>query len=137
MSRVVFQAEQVTKVFPGTLALDHVDFTAYAGAVNILVGENGAGKSTLLKVLAGVFPPDSGEIRLDGERIRSFNPGTAGRLGIAIIYQEFSLIPALTVAENIYIGREPEQRFGRLDRARMREAARTVLARLGLPVDPD
>ncbi|MGH7108715.1 MAG: sugar ABC transporter ATP-binding protein, partial [Acetobacteraceae bacterium] len=133
----LIEVEALSKSFGSTHALQGVTFACGRGEIHGLVGENGAGKSTLLKILAGVFPPDSGEIRLQGERIRMFDPGQAARLGIAIIYQEFSLIPALTVAENIHVGREPKRRFGRLDRARMREAAGRVLTRLGLTVDPD
>lgn len=133
----LLEVEALSKSFGSTHALQGVTFSCGRGEIHGLVGENGAGKSTLLKILAGVFPPDSGEIRLNGERVRSFSPATAGKHGISIIYQEFSLIPALTVAENIHIGREPAGRFGRLDRAQMREAARAALARLGLAIDPD
>jgi len=133
----LLEVEALDKSFGSTEALRGVTFSCGRGEIHGLVGENGAGKSTLLKMLAGVFPPDRGEIRLEGQAIRSFHPGSAARHGIAIIYQELSLIPALTVAENIHVGREPDAHFGRLDRAAMRDAARRMLARLGLSIDPD
>ncbi len=133
----LLQVEAVSKSFGSTVALRGVTFSCDKGEIHGLVGENGAGKSTLLKILAGVFPPDRGEIRLDDQAIHDFRPGAAIQQGIAIIYQEFSLIPALTVAENIFVGREPEANFGRLNRNAMRDEARTLLARLNLSVDPD
>ena len=102
---VVLRAEQVSKVFPGTLALDKVDFNVYRGKVNALVGENGAGKSTLMKILAGVERPTSGQLLLDGKPVHLRSPLHAEQLGIGIIYQELNLCPNLSVAENIFLGR--------------------------------
>ena len=103
---VVLRAEQISKVFPGTLALDKVDFNVYRGKVNALVGENGAGKSTLMKILAGVERPTSGQLVLDGKPVQLRSPLHAEQLGIGIIYQELNLCPNLSVAENIFLGRE-------------------------------
>src|SRR5581483_4751985 len=98
---------EISKSFPGVQALDHVTFKCQQGQVHALVGENGAGKSTLMKILAGVYQPDGGEIILRGEPVRLQNPKEAQKRGISIIYQEFNLIPYMSVAENIMLGREP------------------------------
>lgn len=129
--------EHLSKSFGAVQALRDVTFSCAAGEIHGLVGENGAGKSTLLKILAGVHAPDDGEIRLEGQLIRIFRPGASARCGITIIHQEFSLIPALTVAESIYIGHERPERLGRLNRKAMREDARQLLTRVGLSIDPD
>ena len=97
--------QKVSKTFPGVLALDKVDFNCSPGEVHAVVGENGAGKSTLMKILAGVFRPDGGKLLLKGENISFSSPKHAQNCGISIIYQEFNLIPELTVAENIFLGR--------------------------------
>src|SRR5215469_14506387 len=97
----------VTKAFPGVVALDNVSFDVKPGEVHALLGENGAGKSTLIKIVSGVYRPDQGEIRIHGQTVNLANPATAQHLGIATIYQEFSLYPDLTVAENIFAGHMP------------------------------
>ena len=135
MADAVFRAEQVTKAFPGTLALDHVDFTAYAGAINILVGENGAGKSTLMKILAGAEQPTDGRLLLDGEEVTFAAPRDAAAKGIGIIYQELDLCPNLSVAENIFLGDE-QLRGGFVDHRAQRRAAREILTRLKQNIDP-
>ena len=101
----------IGKSFLGTVVLDGVDLTCAAGEVHAVVGENGAGKSTLMKVLAGVHSPDAGEIVIDGEPRTFHHPVQAQDAGVAIIYQEFNLLPERTVAENVWVGREPG-RFG-------------------------
>ncbi|QEG21601.1 sugar ABC transporter ATP-binding protein [Mariniblastus fucicola] len=111
-SDVILQANSISKSFPGVKALDGVDLTLRAGRLTALLGENGAGKSTLMKILAGVQPPDEGELILDGEAVQFSNPREALDRGIAMIYQELSLVPDLTVAENIFLGREPVQLGG-------------------------
>ena len=103
----VLHIQNVSKAFPGVQALDGVSFAVQRGEVHAVVGENGAGKSTLMKILAGALAPDSGTVRLQGTEIESYDPETARRMGIGIIYQEFNLIPYLTGAENISLGREP------------------------------
>ena len=127
----------VGKAFPGVVALKGVDFSCLKGEVHALVGHNGAGKSTLIKILGGVYDSDQGRIVFKG---RPFNPKTpvdGARSGISIIHQEFNLFPDLTVAQNIYLGREPINRFGLLDKKAMLEGSRAVLARLKVTdIDP-
>jgi ribose transport system ATP-binding protein len=126
----------VTKRFGSTEALASVSFSARAGSVHAITGENGAGKSTLMKLLAGVHRPDSGEIYLAGRPIAFHGPSDAVAAGIATIFQELTLVPNLTVAENLFLGREPV-RGGFLDRGRMRRAARKILENVELSLDPD
>jgi inositol transport system ATP-binding protein len=126
----------IRKSFPGVLAVDGVDFTVAPGEIHALLGENGAGKSTLLKILAGAQPPDEGRIELEGQSIELASPLDAQERGIVTIYQEFNLIPTLTVAENVFIGREP-LRFGLVDWARMRRETMAITERVGLDLNPD
>lgn len=127
----IFEMKGITKVFPGIKALDSVSFSARAGEVHALVGENGAGKSTLMKVLSGVYQAEEGEIFLRGRKVRFQHPLESLTQGVSVIYQEFSLLPDRTVAENIFLGREPTNRFGILGAARMRRETRNVLALFG------
>ncbi|MGW7819209.1 sugar ABC transporter ATP-binding protein [Streptomyces puniciscabiei] len=131
----LLRIEGIRKTFPGVVALDGVDFDLRRGEVHVLLGENGAGKSTLIKMLSGAHTPDSGRIRVGGQEVRIQGAQDAERLGIATIYQEFNLVPDLTVAENIFLGRQP-RRFGMIDRKRMEADAETLLARVGVPVSP-
>jgi simple sugar transport system ATP-binding protein len=124
------------KRFPGVVALNGVDFTVRAGEIHALLGENGAGKSTLIKILTGVYAPDAGEISLGGARIAPASPKEAERCGISTVYQEVNLVPSLSVAENIMLGRQPG-RFGFLHWRALREKARTALARLEIACDVD
>lgn len=135
--KVLLEAKGVGKVFPGVRALDKVDFTLRGGEVHALVGENGAGKSTLMKIFAGLYQPDSGEIRLKGKKVVLPNPLSAHHKGISVIHQEFFLMNHLTVAQNIFIGREPKAFHGLLndDRELNRKAAK-LLARLRVEIDP-
>jgi ribose transport system ATP-binding protein len=126
----------VTKRFPGVLAVDAVDLDILPGTVHVVAGENGAGKSTLMKLLSQVERPDDGVIEIGGEPVAFHGPGHAQRLGVAMIYQEFALAPHLTVAQNLFLGREPG-RFGALDRRAERRRARDVLSQVGLDIDPD
>jgi len=126
----------IGKRFPGVVALDGVDFTVDAGEIHALLGENGAGKSTLIKVLTGVHTADAGTIALAGEPIRPASPKDAERCGISTVYQEVNLIPTLSVAENIGLGRQPG-RFGFLNWRALRRHAREVLARLDIECDVD
>jgi len=134
-SDVVLRAEGISKVFGGTVALNGVDFNAYRGKVNALVGENGAGKSTLMGILAGVHQPTAGQIVLDGEPVHMESPRDAGEHGIRLIHQELLLFPNLSVAENIFAGSELRSPTGVRLRDQEREAA-ALLARLGQRVDP-
>ncbi len=134
MSPIKFQ--NITKRFPGVLALDGVSFEIERGSCHALMGENGAGKSTLGKILAGVYFADEGELLLDNKLIRPTTPLAARRLGIAMVHQELAFCPNLTVAENLCLGDLP-RRAGWLDRRRMREQARAMLAEIDAPIDVD
>ncbi len=105
---ILLQMIKITKVFPGVTALSNVDFDVKYGEVHALVGENGAGKSTLIKILGGLYRPDGGDILLEGKKVFFTSTHQAHQHKIAVIYQEFNLIPDLSVAENIFIGREPK-----------------------------
>jgi rhamnose transport system ATP-binding protein len=120
----------IEKSFPGVRALSGVSFEVAKGEVHALLGENGAGKSTLIKIVSGVFPPDRGEVIVDGKAVNLERPDDARRAGVATIYQELLLFPELTVAENIFMGHVPRARFGRLDWRAMRERTRDLLASL-------
>lgn len=127
-------ARGISKKFPGVLALDNVQLTVRRGEVQALMGENGAGKSTLIKILTGVYPRDGGTIHLDGAPIEPRNPQGAQALGISTVYQEVNLIPHLSVAENICLGRQP-RRWGFLDWRKMARRAEAALRRFGLALD--
>jgi ribose transport system ATP-binding protein len=137
MTAPVLEIRGVSKSFPGVRALDDVSFAINRGEVVGLIGENGAGKSTLLKVLNGVYRPDAGSICVDGRAVAIASPRQAFDSGIAMVFQEQSVLPTLTVAENIFLGREDEFiRFGLISRKRMNEAAAKELAKVHLTVDP-
>ncbi|GAA1641014.1 sugar ABC transporter ATP-binding protein [Nonomuraea maheshkhaliensis] len=131
----ILKAEGLRKVFPGVVALDGVDLSLRTGEVHVLLGENGAGKSTLIKILSGAYRPDGGLVRMDGRIVHPHSAGDAQRLGIATIYQEFNLVPQLTVAENLALGRPP-RRFGFVDVARMERDAARLLDRVDVDVHP-
>ena len=136
MSEYVLEMRDIVKRYPGVLAVDHGQLTLRPGEVHCLVGENGAGKSTLMKVLAGAIPMDSGEIRLSGEPVSVTSPHHAQQLGISMIYQEFNLSPFLSVAENIFLGREP--RLGKtpfINWSTMYRDAREILGRVRTDLD--
>jgi erythritol transport system ATP-binding protein len=133
----VLEAHGVTKVYGGTQALRGVDFSARRGRVTALFGENGAGKSTLMKILAGIVSPTTGEIRLDGELVRFATPREATDRGIAIIHQELSLCPNMSVTDNLFLARERTDRFGGVARSSQRVDAQSVLRRLEEEIDPD
>jgi ribose transport system ATP-binding protein len=133
----LLQMQGIEKSFPGVRALDGVDFDVNRGEVHALMGENGAGKSTLMKILAGVYTADSGQISINGEVVQLKTPQRAMKLGIQIIYQEFNLVPHLTVAENIFLGHMPQKAAGWVDRRTMRGKASQMLADLDVHLDPD
>jgi monosaccharide-transporting ATPase len=124
----------ISKQFPGVRALDGVDFRLFPGEVHALMGENGAGKSTLIKVLTGAYSIDSGDITLNGEAVRFASPLQAQHGGVSTVYQEVNLCANLSVAENIFIGRQP-RRFGRIDWPAIRRRSRELLRRLQLDID--
>ena len=133
-SAPLLSARGIGKRFPGVIALNSVDFTVRPGEIHALLGENGAGKSTLIKVLTGVHPADSGEITLKGRRISPSSPAEAEACGISTVYQEVNLVPSLSVAENLTLGRQPG-RFGFINWRSTRRHAQQALARLGLQLD--
>ncbi len=133
---VLLRMTGISKAFPGVQALDDVHLVAEAGTVHALMGENGAGKSTLMKVLAGIYRADSGTIELNGREIAIPDSSTALANGIAMIHQELSPVPAMTVAENIYLGREPKNRLGLVDHGKMARMAQEVFDRWSIDVNP-
>jgi ribose transport system ATP-binding protein len=137
MTAPLLALDGVSKAFPGVKALSGVHFDLNAGEVHALMGENGAGKSTLIKILCGVQPPDEGTILLDGQPVTVASPVHAHALGISPVHQELHLEPYLSVAENIFLGRQPTGRFGLIDRRRLNAEARQVLAELGVSLDPE
>ncbi|MEV6031986.1 sugar ABC transporter ATP-binding protein [Nonomuraea sp. NPDC052116] len=132
----VLSLSQVSKAFGAVRAVREVSLDLFPGEVHALAGENGAGKSTIVKILSGVHRPDSGRILLDGEPVEFGGPADAQRAGVAVIYQEPTLFPDLSVMENIFMGRQPRGRLG-IDRRAMRAGAAELFERLGVPLDPD
>jgi ABC-type sugar transport system ATPase subunit len=137
MTQPLLQIDNISKAFPGVQALTGVSFDVGENEVHAIVGENGAGKSTLMKILAGVYQPDSGQIVWQGQPLHLHNPADAQRQGIRIIYQEFNLLPDLTVAENVLLNREPRTRFGFIDWQTMYQRTREILAGLETEFDPE
>ena len=134
---IVLEVRQIRKTFPGVLALDGVGFELRKGEVHILLGENGAGKSTLIKILSGAYQKDGGQILLNGRETEIRNPRHAQELGIAVIYQELALVPQLSAAENIFLGREPARATGIIEKKKLLEAAQALLNDLGVEVSAD
>jgi rhamnose transport system ATP-binding protein len=132
----VVALRSVARSFGSVRALSGVSLELWPGRAHALLGENGAGKSTLIKVLAGVYRPDQGEVLVDGVRHRLANPADARAAGIAVIYQEPTLFGDLSVAENVFIGRQPRRSGGRIDRQATDRAVRALFDRLGVPLDP-
>jgi len=133
----IWEVRGIYKAFPGVQALDDVSMAVYAGEVHALLGENGSGKSTLAKCIAGVHQPEKGEILYKGEIQNFRHPMDARAAGVATIYQEFSLVPSLTVAENIYLGRYPRTPAGTIDWKMVHQGTQQVLEQLSLIIDPD
>jgi ribose transport system ATP-binding protein len=130
MSEPLLEMRGITKSFVGVEVLHGVDLDLHAGEIHAVVGENGAGKSTLMKILAGVYPPDAGTIRIDGQEVSFAHPHAAQAAGVGIIYQEFNSLPDRTVAENVFVGREPMRR-GIVDRRAMERATEQLLEEVG------
>jgi ribose transport system ATP-binding protein len=133
---VLLELTGITKTFGGVAALREVDFSLAAGEIHGLVGENGAGKSTLMKIIAGVHADYQGEMRLDGRHVHFTSPRDARAGGIGMVHQELSVVPGLSVAENVHLGAQPVNRFGLIDWRAMRRGAAKHLANLGIDVDP-
>jgi inositol transport system ATP-binding protein len=132
----LLEARDIRKAFPGVVALDGVSLKLRTHSVHALMGENGAGKSTLMKIIAGIYAPDGGELRLQGRAVRFASPREALQQGIAMIHQELNLLPSMSVAENVWIGREPV-RLGLVSHRELRQRTRTLLERLHIDIDPD
>ncbi len=135
MTEPILRLDDISKSFPGVRALSGVHLDLYAGEVHALMGENGAGKSTLIKILCGVQPPDAGAIIIEGRPVSIGSPTAAHHLGISPVHQELHLEPHLSVAENIYLGRQPTNRLGLIDRRKMHTDARRILDELGVSLD--
>jgi ribose transport system ATP-binding protein len=134
---MLLELKNISKRFPGVVALDDVSIELAKGEVHALAGENGAGKSTLIKVLAGRYHPDAGAILFDGKQVEIADPLKASRMGISVVYQEYNLLPKLTVQDNILLGREPLGSLGRIDRAASRAEVRALAERMKVDIDPD
>ncbi len=133
----IVEIRNLNKSFPGVRALIDARFDLVAGEVHALMGENGAGKSTLMKVLAGVYQKDGGTIKINGQEVEISGPRAAQALGVGIIHQELNLMSHMSVANNIFIGREPRNRFGVVDKQRMNKETQAILDRLHLKLDPE
>ena len=137
MAKILLEMKNITKTFPGVKALNNVDFTLREGEIHALMGENGAGKSTLIKCLTGVNDFEKGEIFFgkDMHPIRNHSTLEAQKNGISTVYQEVNLCPNLSVAENLFIGREPMTKFGTINRKAMLSRARELMKKLDIQVD--
>lgn len=135
MSEVLLEAKGISKSFPGVRALDSVSFTIKKGEVHALMGENGAGKSTLIKIISGLYQKDEGEIHFNNGVISPNSPKEAEELGIATIYQELNLSSFQSVSENLFLGREPVNRFGIIDRKKMQKESEKILGELGIHIE--
>ncbi|WP_280546808.1 sugar ABC transporter ATP-binding protein [Halomonas sp. 11-S5] len=133
----ILEVADVRKTFPGVVALDNVQLRVRPGTVHALMGENGAGKSTLMKIIAGIYIPDQGEVRLNGKPLHLHGPLDALEAGIAMIHQELNLMPYMSIAENIWIRREPLNAFGMVDHGRMFKNTEALFDRLGIDMDPE
>jgi ribose transport system ATP-binding protein len=132
----LLEARGITKIYPGVVALDKVDFQVNAGEVHCLAGENGAGKSTLIEILGGTYPKDSGTIRLEGREVEFASPRQAQELGIAVLHQELPILPHLSVAENIFLSRQPLRAGRVISYAEMNRQARRWLEVIQADIDP-
>ena len=132
---ILVKARNITKRWPGVVALDNVDFNIYAGRVNAIVGENGAGKSTLMNIISGTYSDYEGDVFLDDKKVSFRNTAEAGKMGISMIHQELNMIPYLSIAENIFLGREPLTFIGTIDYKKMHREAKEILSRLHFTED--
>ncbi|ELI6417558.1 TPA: ribose ABC transporter ATP-binding protein RbsA [Aeromonas salmonicida subsp. salmonicida] len=133
----ILELTGIVKTFPGVRALDEAGLKVYPGQVMALLGENGAGKSTLMKVLTGIYQADAGSVSYRGQPVHFKGPRDSQDQGISIIHQELNLLPELSIAANIFLGREPRTRFGSIDHKQLRERASSLLGRLGVKHGPD
>ena len=135
MGDVILRMENIDKVFGSAYALRGINFELEHGEVHALLGENGAGKSTLIKILGGIYQPNGGRILINGTEVKMTDIGEARAHGIGIIHQEIVLVPYLTVAENIFLGREPKTKLGFTDKKKMNAEASRMVSGLGLDID--
>ncbi|WP_181952014.1 sugar ABC transporter ATP-binding protein [Pseudovibrio ascidiaceicola] len=135
--KYLLEVDSVRKEFPGVVALDDVNLRIRPGTVHALMGENGAGKSTLMKIIAGIYQPDRGEVRLGGKQVHMATPLDALEQGVAMIHQELNLMPFMTIAENIWIRREPFTKLGFVDHKALRENTKKLFDRLNINLDPE
>lgn len=133
---VILKLENVVKIFPGVKALDGVHLEVKKGEIHALCGENGAGKSTLMKIISGAYDITSGKMYLEGNEVKFSSTREAQSAGISMIYQEFNLIPYLTVAENLFLDRQPKNKFGLIDWKKLMKDAEVLLEKVGLKIDP-
>lgn len=133
---IILRTQGISMLFPGTVALDNVDYNVWRGKVNVIIGENGAGKSTLMKILAGVQQPSLGEIQLNGETVQFANTREAAALGIGMVHQELNLFENLSVAENIFLGRELQHGITPIDESSQQQRTAELLTRLDQPISP-
>ncbi|MCB1497360.1 MAG: sugar ABC transporter ATP-binding protein [Bauldia sp.] len=133
---ILLKLDQVEKRFPGVIALRSISMDLRAGEVQVLLGENGAGKSTLMKILAGEYRASAGTVTIGGKAVSTLTPETAGELGIGLVHQELSLVPALSVTENIFLNRLPRGPLGRINWRKAHDMARRALGELGVSIDP-
>ena len=136
-STPTLELRDVSKSFGAVVALRDAQLTMYPGSIHALVGENGAGKSTLVKIMAGLYARDAGSFEMEGKPVEFRTTAEAKAAGVAVIYQEPTLFPDLSVTENVFMGRQPVGRFGRIDRAAMRAEVVELMTRLGVAIDPD
>lgn len=137
MAQEILKMMNISKSFSGVKALDHVNFACKKGEVHVLAGENGAGKSTILKILAGLYHADTGEIEWKGQRVTIRNPEESQKMGIAMVFQELTLVGQMTVEENVYLNAEPRNRFGLVDRRKLRHNILQDMKKYGIYVEPE
>ena len=136
MSNTILKLEHISKAYPGVQALDDVSVSFEAGEVHALMGENGAGKSTMIKIIGGAIQPTGGTVELNGQTFTSLTPAVSSQNGVGVIYQEFNLVPSLSVSENVCLGNKLGHRFVK-DKAQMRRVTQEVFQDLGVHIDPD
>ena len=137
MAEEILRMVNITKRFAGITALDQVQFSCNKGEIHVLAGENGAGKSTILKILAGIHQADEGEVWFRGKKVNIKNPEQSQKLGIAMVFQELTLVGEMTVWENVYLNQEPVNSLGRVDRKEIRKRIQSAMDRYGIHIDPD
>jgi erythritol transport system ATP-binding protein len=136
LDEIILSTQGISMLFPGTIALDNVDYRVWRGKVNVIIGENGAGKSTLMKILAGVQQPSLGDMVLNGKPVKFANTRDAAAQGIGMVHQELNLFENLNVAENIFLGRELQKGITPINEAEQERRAAELLKRLDQPISP-